>query len=129
MRTSWSGPTKPPRAGREDHPTFGKWILKADGNNDGKAITAIYARRVCRTARGFLWWLRTSEDGYRDITERWLATLTMQRERTGKVAERVFFTADEVRKIVALPADSLTVQRDQAAVASCSCRGCGPALS
>ena len=98
-------------------PPFPKWILRGDGNNDGRAITALYARRVCRTARSFLWWLRTSEDGFKEINDRWLSTFTMQRERSGKVAERVFFTVDEVRKIVALPADSLTVQRDQAAIA------------
>ncbi len=99
-------------------PSFPKFLLEADGNGDGKPLTSAYARRVSAATRAFLTWLRMSEGGpYRDLSESWLETLTAQRQRQGAIREHEFYTVEEVRQLLSVPADSLLTRRDQAAVA------------
>jgi len=100
-------------------PTFSEYLETArnDGRDNPLAHSTIKA--TCSVAQSFFRWAtRKFSRRYRHVTIDWIETL---RSPTAVVAtaitEHELFTIDHVRKVIALPAATLTEQRNRAAVA------------
>jgi len=73
---------------------------------------------ICGVAQRFFSWIRMSGGRrHSKITELWIETLVSPKSSGDAHKEHHEYTVDEVRKIVALPVESLSMQRDKAAVA------------
>lgn len=98
-------------------PTFPRYLLSADLNGDGKPISPGYAVKVCRVVQDFMRWYRRSDKAAaKAIPESWIETVTIARTESA-VHESEYYTLDEVRQLLAVPAQTRRIERDQAAVA------------
>ena len=74
--------------------------------------------RALGAACEFFEWLRSSEPSkYKSITNAWLGTLRAAKVKQTQPPSREVFTVEDVRQIIALPHDTLTDWRNQAAIA------------
>jgi integrase len=95
---------------RNVRPVFPTYLSDRGLVHDGVA-------RSCNVVRQFFTWLKEEYPGrYTRITEVWLDTLRPAREPE-KPNQRNVYTLEDVRAIAALPAVTLSDQRDVAAVA------------
>jgi len=100
-------------------PTLPKYLLTARDDGRGEPLSQEHMAKVCGTARQFFTWLSREEAGRcRAITPGWIATLEAVR-RPGDDAppERNIYSVEDIRAMVALPAEKLTERRVRAAVA------------
>lgn len=100
-------------------PTLPKYLLTARDDGAGKPLSQDHMAKVCGTARQFFTWLRLEKARRcRAITPAWIATLEAVR-RPGDDAppERDIYSLEDIRAMVALPAEKLTERRVRAAVA------------
>ena len=99
-------------------PAFPQYLLTArnDGQDEGMSFDGMKA--VCGTAKRFFRWARTDNAGsYRAVTVSWIDTLVPPRVAGSEPNKREVFDLDAVRAILALEPETLTLKRDQAAVA------------
>lgn len=75
-----------------------------------------FNRHVCVTSRNFFFWCRDNFHRYHAVRSDWIKSLRM-RPGEDEVEECEAYTVDEVRKLIAVPADRLIERRDRAAAA------------
>jgi len=112
----WSDETPLPKA-HTIRPTLPAYLEAARNDGSDKPLAPSTVGATCGAARAFFRWAkRKYPRRYRQITDDWIETLRVPKA-TGDVKERELFTIDEVRLLTKLPVDTLTEQRDQAAIA------------
>jgi len=100
-------------------PTLPRYLLTARDDGAGKPLSHEHMAKVCGTTRHFFTWLSREESGRcRAITPGWIATLEPVRRPGDDVPpERSIYSLEDMRAMVALPAEKLTERRVRAAVA------------
>ena len=100
-------------------PTLPRYLLTARDDGAGNPLSREHMAKICGAARHFFTWLKLEEPGRcRAITPAWIATLEPVRRPGDDVpAERDIYTLEDIRTMVALPAEKLTERRVQAGVA------------
>ena len=97
-------------------PTFPSHLETARNDGRSKSLAPSTRKATCEAIRAFFHWAkRKYSRRYRQITDTWIETLRVPKV-TGNVKEHELFTVDEVRKLLTLPVETLTEQRDQAAI-------------
>ena len=99
-------------------PTFPRYLAthRNDGRTGPQASGSVM--RMLGVAREFFVWLRMADPSKsRKLTDAWLETLRAPRVKQQKVTDRPVYTLEDIESIVKLPTETLTEQRDQAAIA------------
>ncbi len=106
----WAKDTPLPAA-RSIRPTFAKYLEEHE-----PPFTHHTRVNICKTVRHFYRWALAERPAYRDVPMWWINTLRPAKNKQAMPRRRVYWTIDEVRKIAALDAGTLTEQREQAAI-------------
>ena len=97
-------------------PTFPSHLETARNDGRSKSLAPSTRKATCEATRAFFHWAkRKYSRRYRQITDTWIDTLRVPKV-TGNVKEHELFTVDEVRNLITLPVETLTEQRDKAAI-------------
>lgn len=92
-------------------PVFPRWLHEQGLDDVGE-------RRTCMEARAFLAWLRRQwPRRYQALTDAWIETIRPVRAPMRLHEERKVVTLEMIRQLLAVPADTLAIQREQAAAA------------
>ncbi len=105
---------KPFSAVEKIRPPFAEYLRSARLDGKDRPLSPAYTRKVVRTAKYFLRWLRTHRHGYRSISEAWLESLRPPRELGVQKAHKAV-TLAEVQAMAGAPANELWEKRIQAA--------------
>ncbi|MCP4606011.1 MAG: site-specific integrase, partial [Proteobacteria bacterium] len=98
-------------------PTFPTYLSTARNDDRDGSLAASTLKGICRTAQAFFFWIRDKHPRrYRSLAETWIETLKAPKT-VENVKERELFTFDNVQRLIQIPTETLTNQRDQAAVA------------
>ncbi len=112
----WADETPFPQA-HLVRPTFPTYLTTTRNDNHGGSLAASTLKGICRTGRAFFLWIKSKHPRrYRSLTTTWIETLQAPK-MIMDVQERELFTVQDVQKLIQLPTETLTNQRDQAAVA------------
>ena len=100
--------------------TFPEFVLT--NRNDNKTVppSAAQMEKTLAFARDILGWLRyQSPTQYKSLTPSWVGSLRVRRSHNSKskLVRRLFWTLEEVERVLDLPDTCLRVQRDKAALA------------
>jgi integrase/recombinase XerD len=102
------------------HNIFPDYLLKA--RNDGKSaqLSPGHMTKILSFTRDFFDWAkREYHHEFRGISTSWIDSLQVRRsKRAGsRLVRRQFWTLEDVKKVLAIPAETLRVKRDKAALA------------
>lgn len=99
-------------------PTFPRYLAQNRNDSKTEPLAVATVVRALGAACEFFEWLRSSEPSkYKSITNAWLGTLRAAKVKQTQPPSREVFTVEDVRQIIALPHDTLTDWRNQAAIA------------
>jgi len=99
-------------------PAFPQYLLTARNDGQDERLAFEGMKAACGTAKRFFSWARMEDSrAYRAVTLSWIDTLVPPRVTGGEPNKREVFDLDMVRAVLALQPKTLTLQRDQAAVA------------
>lgn len=99
-------------------PAFPKYLLTARNDGQDERLAFEGMKATCGTAKRFFSWARMEDAGaYRALTLSWIDTLVPPRVAGGEPSKREVFDLEAVRAVLTLAPETLTLKRDQAAVA------------
>lgn len=100
-------------------PALPKHISLTSGKTEGKPLAACTQKKILDTSRRFFNWAKSKyPKEFSDLTSAWIDTLRLIRQPQ-KTVEHVYVSEEEVRKLIAIPANEsdLALMRDKAAAA------------
>jgi len=99
-------------------PTFSEYLETARNDGRDKPLAYSTIKATCGAARSFFRWAkRKFPRRYRPITVNWIETLHPPKMDATAIKEHELFSIDEVREVIEIPVETLTEQRNQAAIA------------
>ncbi len=113
----WAGETPFPEA-HTIQPTFTTYLTSARNDGSDKPLAVSTRRATCGVARRFFRWAKHEYPRrYKTVKRNWIETIRVHERNTSTNNNRELYTLSEVKRLISLPTETLTEQRDQAAIA------------
>jgi site-specific recombinase XerD len=101
-------------------PLFPVYLARSKGDNTGKPLSPRFISDACVTARAFFTWLKRNDlEQFKMIENDWIELLRPgnANSRHSELDKHELYTLEEVRQLLAIPANPMNDKRDRAAVA------------
>jgi len=99
-------------------PAFTTYLMSARNDGSDKPLAVSTRRATCGVARRFFRWARQEYPRrYKTVKRNWIETIKVHERVNSTHSDHELYTLSEVRELLALPTQTLTEQRDRAAVA------------